>query len=315
MTKKDIKTLEKYLYSQNWQVEKHEDSSIYRLLIPAGDTQFVGYALVFPHEFMFYPVAPISVPSGRFTAVSEYITRINNDLWTSNFELDHLTGQVRCKASFAFKDEPLESQLVENAIHNTVDALLHYLPGLLEVIAGKTSPGKAAAHLRPSPVVESEKDEAAQMLYKTVIQFFEEENWAYRQLYDYATRITYAGNNYQSYYCYTTMLASQKKFFFSIGLPSGIDIKREAAIVAWMTRVNYNLKLGYFLYNFAEPGMSFVNGVDFYGLTPKTKLIRNVIYPALATADKYWPYLKQIIDGTASPAEAMPEGMKEATNG
>ncbi|MCL4264239.1 MAG: YbjN domain-containing protein [Anaerolineae bacterium] len=315
MINKEIEILEAYLRSRNWQVEKLKDSSTYRLVIPAGDEQLVGYALAFPHELMFYPVAPITVPPHRFAAVSEYLTRINNDLWTCDFELDYLTGQVRCKASFAFHGQPLEIQLVENMIYNPVDALLHYLPGLMEVVADKTSPGNAAERLHPPRPGESEHDEEAQLLYKTVIQFFDEENWAYHQLYDYYTRITYTGHNYKSYYCYATMLASQKKFFFSIGLPGAMEDRNEAAIVEWMTRINYNLKLGYFLFNFADSAMSFVNGVDFYGLTPKTQLIRNVIYPALATADKYWPNLKQVIDGTASPVEALPEEMKETKNG
>lgn len=308
-----VEILEEFLRSRAWQVEKLGQKPTYRLTIPAGDDQFVGYALLHPTEFMFYPLAPLSVSPDQFSPVAEYLARINHWLWTHDFELDYETGQIRCKASFAFRDMLLDVQLVENTIHNTVEAMLTYLPGLAEVLAGTKTPAQVAEGLRPAPPDERQSGDGAQTLYKTVVQFYEAEGWDYQQHYDYYTRVNYAGRNRDTYFCYATMLASQKKFLFDVRLQGVSDQQKIPAVVKWITWVNYNLKIGYFNFDFAESALSFINGIDFYGMMPTTLLLRNVIYPTLNTGDKYWPYLKRVIEGTAVQ-DSIPPEMPALTN-
>ncbi len=305
------KALETFLESRDWRVEKAGESAMYRLTLPAGADQLVGYALLHAADFMFYPVAPLPISPKRFPAVAEYALRINNQLWTHNFELDYQTGLVRCKASFAFRDISFDIQLVENAIHNTVDAMLHYLPGLAAVAAGTQSAAEAAAERIAAQSASPPENGKAQALYKIVNQFFEGEGWEYQQHDDALSRIIYSGQNRDSYFVYVTMLAAVKKFFVSVGIKGVTETKKVTAVSEWITRMNYNLRLGYFNYDFAQNHLSFVNGIDFYGTTPTPALLRNVVYPALTTADKYWPYLNDLITGTRTLQEAVPAEMQQ----
>lgn len=299
-------TLEAFLQSNNWQVEKGEGNSIYRLTMPAGDRQLISYAILYSTHFMFYPMAPFPVPAEQYAAVAEYTARVNENLWTHNFELDYQSGQIRCKAGFAFRDMPLNTQLVENVIHNSVDAMLHFMPDMVAVAAGEKSAAEAAAEGSATQSGNSTENGDNQTYHNVVQQFFEEEGWPYEKHYDTVSSLMYSGHNRDSYFSYISMVPAQTNFYIDISLGALEETERKAKVIEWITTMNYNLRLGYFRYDFAQDFIFFTNGINFYEVMPDPNLLRNVVYPALTTADKYWPYLAKVIAGTASPQAAIP---------
>jgi hypothetical protein len=89
----------------------------------------------------------------------EYLTRANYQLTTGAFEMDLSDGQVNCRT--AVPGDGLTAGGISFLVFSNFMIMDRYLPGLLSVIYGKTSPLKAiemvdAAASSPQPSVDSQ---------------------------------------------------------------------------------------------------------------------------------------------------------------
>jgi hypothetical protein len=96
-------------------------------------------------QVVMYSVCPMTVPEGLRTAVAEFITRANYGLIIGNFELDYDDGEVRYKTSLDAENAPLSHELMQPLVYANVWTMDRYLPGLMAVIYGSTSPRDAVA--------------------------------------------------------------------------------------------------------------------------------------------------------------------------
>lgn len=103
--------------------------------------------------FAFYSMLPVSPSGARIGDVVEYVTRANSGLVTGNFEVDVDSGEVRYKTAIDVSDVP-EAALADGAVVRALVADLaytnvatadRYLPGLLQVVAGSSTPAGAIA--------------------------------------------------------------------------------------------------------------------------------------------------------------------------
>lgn len=101
--------------------------------------------------FAFYSLLPVSPAGSGIPAVVEYVTRANLGMITGNFEVDVDTGDVRYKTAIDLSevaDEDLASgsvvrALVADLAYTNVSLADRYLPGLLQVVAGSSTPADA----------------------------------------------------------------------------------------------------------------------------------------------------------------------------
>ena len=104
----------------------------------------------------FYSVCPLSVPKERRHAAAEFLTRANYGMPLGNFEMDHSDGEVRYRTSLPLEPGQVPSQKrLGGIIHANFRTLDRYLPGLLAVIYGKTTPRRAIRE------IESPKEQAS----------------------------------------------------------------------------------------------------------------------------------------------------------
>lgn len=283
--------LESFLMQQNWLVEKLGNEAIYRLTIPAGREQYVAYALIEGSNFMFYPMGPHTIPAEFLPEVAEYITRVNNQLWNCNFELDGTTAQIRCKASYNFKDLSLDTQIVENCVYVTVEAMSYYWPGILAIITQKKTALQAYQEVEPANETEA-TNSSTQLLQKTFVEFFEQDQRHYQAHPSGLISVTYGGHKKKSYFCYTNFLPQLNSAFFMVGLRGITDENNISSVIKWIIEVNYSLRIGYFNFDFSQNHLSFIVGLNFYQVTPNLTLARNMVYPAVTTADSHWPVIQ-----------------------
>ena len=59
------------------------------------------------------------------------------------------------------------------------------------------------------------------------------------------------------------------------------------------------------LIRFADGEVRYKSSVDFEGSTLSPVLIRNTMYPAVQTMDRYWPGIMSVVYGGRSPEEAI----------
>ena len=94
-------------------------------------------------EFVFYSVAPQSVPEERRAVIAEYLMRANYGLSIGSFEMDFDDGEVRFRTGLDVENDRLSSALLKSLIYSNWVTMDRYLPGLQAVIDAQMSPSEA----------------------------------------------------------------------------------------------------------------------------------------------------------------------------
>ena len=84
-------------------------------------------------------------------------------------------------------------------------------------------------------------------------------------------------------------------------------VEDRSAVAEYLTRANYGLRIGNFELDYADGEVRYKSSLDFEGQTLTAELIRNAIYPAVHTMDRYLPGLLRVTFGGATPHEAIEE--------
>ncbi|GAA1621717.1 type III secretion system chaperone family protein [Georgenia ruanii] len=112
----------------------------------------MGVVLSVSRAVVFYAVRPDYVPSGIRPVLADAVTRANTVLTTSTFELDLSTGNLSVRAGLEVGDVELPAPafrgLLVNALDEVERAYQAFVPGLEDVIAGRTTPAEAEARWR-----------------------------------------------------------------------------------------------------------------------------------------------------------------------
>ncbi len=132
-------TLGQYLEKEGWAPEQVGDAPIFRMRFSGESGPITCYAQVRTEEqvLLCYAVAPVQAPPESRQAVAEFVTLANYGLWVGNFEMDWTDGEVRYKSSLDFEGLTLTPTLIHNVISPTLQMLVCYLPGLINVIGGQ----------------------------------------------------------------------------------------------------------------------------------------------------------------------------------
>ena len=136
-------------------------------------------------------------------------------------------------------------------------------------------------------------------------QFLKEDNWDPQQLESKNIyRLGFSGENgFLS--CYTFVPQDLQQLIFYAVAPTQAPEAARPAVAEFITRANYGLRIGNFEMDFSDGEVRYKGSLDYSGTTLAPSLIRNVVYSAVATMDKYLPGLLSVIDEGVSPADAI----------
>jgi hypothetical protein len=141
--------------------------------------------------------------------------------------------------------------------------------------------------------------------FATLEKFLEEDGWHPRQLEDKTIyRMVFGGKNGQTI-CYAQILVDLEQFLFYVLVPSKVPEEQRLAIAEFITRANYGMRVGNFELDFNDGEVRYKSSLDFEDAALTPPLIRNAIYPAVQTMDRYLPGLMSVIYGGKTPAEAI----------
>lgn len=142
---KAFNKLKDFLIQEGWNIELVDNYSAYSSKYEGSIGSYTCYFQIRPdlEQFLFYAVPEFTTPQEKLADVAEYVARVNSGMRIGNFEIDFRDGQIRFKSSVNFRDTNLTSALIGGAVSPALEALETYIPGLLNVIAGKQTPVKA----------------------------------------------------------------------------------------------------------------------------------------------------------------------------
>lgn len=100
--------------------------------------------------FVYYSLCPERAPDARRTAVADYLVRVNSGLLIGGFEMDWDTGEIRFRTSIDLRGEAMTDALMSGVVYPNHQAMIDYLPPLVDVVRGELEPAEAYCEARDS---------------------------------------------------------------------------------------------------------------------------------------------------------------------
>lgn len=147
--------------------------------------------------------------------------------------------------------------------------------------------------------------ESRKSILDTVIQFFREDDWHFRQLEGRPIlQLGFAGDN-GSWTCYAQAQEDKQRFIFYSVLDSKVPPQKRAAVAEYLTRANYGLVLGNFEMDFSDGEVRYKTSVDVEGGQLTTGMVKTMVYTNVLMMDRYLPGIMNVVYGGVSPADAI----------
>lgn len=143
--------------------------------------------------------------------------------------------------------------------------------------------------------------------FELLTSFLDQDEWFPRRIEGkYAYSMSYSGKN-GDLRCYAIIRVDLEEFLFYAVAPIKVPEAVRPAVAEYITRANYGLRIGNFELDYADGEVRYKSSLDFEGQMLTPELIRNAIYPAVHTMDRYLSGLLRVSFGGATPLEAIEE--------
>ena len=150
-----------------------------------------------------------------------------------------------------------------------------------------------------------ENSEHGVRAFEAVGKFMEEDGWHPQPLDEnFVYRAYFVGHNGEVT-CFAQVRPDLEQFIFYVVMPVRVPANMRVTVAEYITRANYGLRIGNFEMDFDDGEVRYKSSLDFEGVELTTGLIRNAIYPAVQTMDRYLPGLLSVIFGGKSAEEAI----------
>jgi hypothetical protein len=143
--------------------------------------------------------------------------------------------------------------------------------------------------------------------FELLSSYLDEDEWFPRRIDGkYAYSMSYSGKN-GDLRCYAIVRVDLEEFLFYAVAPVKVPEEVRPAVAEYLTRANYGLRIGNFELDYSDGEVRYKSSLDFEGQNLSSELIRNAIYPAVHTMDRYLSGLLRVSFGGATPHEAIEE--------
>jgi hypothetical protein len=144
-----LDTAVSFFEQDEWPFTQVEGQPVLQMGFRGDNGQWTCYAQAREEQaqFIFYSVCPVNAPEDKRPAIAEFVTRANYGLFIGNFELDLDDGEIRFKTSVDVEGDRLSTMLVRQLTYTNIVMMDTYLPGIMKVLYGDTSPGEAITEI------------------------------------------------------------------------------------------------------------------------------------------------------------------------
>ena len=168
-------------------------------------------------------------------------------------------------------------------------------------------PDEAGGEPREDEAAEQEEHIGGWRAFATLGEFLRDDGWHPQQLDNRTIFRAYFAGDHGDVRCYAQIRVDLEQFLFYVVAPVKAPEAMLPAVVEYITRANFGLRIGCFEVDHADGEVRYRSSLDFEHETLTPGLIRNAIYPAVHTMDFYLPGLLAVMYGNKTPKEAIAE--------
>ena len=142
-------------------------------------------------------------------------------------------------------------------------------------------------------------------MFDLVKQFFEDDDWHYDEIPDrQVLAVGYAGVN-GSFTCFAQVREGLDQFLFYCLLPTKVPADKRDDVGRFVNLANYGMRIGNFELDYSDGEVRYKTSIDFEDERASHALLRNAVYAAVLTLDRYQPGIMQVVYGNVDPDEAV----------
>ncbi len=147
--------------------------------------------------------------------------------------------------------------------------------------------------------------EAGLRAFRAVGKFMEDDGWHPQAMEDNLVYRAYFVGHNGEVTCFAQVRGDLEQFIFYVVMPVRAPVNMRVAVAEYITRANYGLRIGNFEMDFDDGEVRYKSSIDFEDMELTPSLIRNTIYPAVQTMDRYLPGVLSVIFGGKSAEDAI----------
>ncbi len=142
-------------------------------------------------------------------------------------------------------------------------------------------------------------------IFEEMVNFFKEDEWPFVQIEaNQILEMVFHGENGE-WKCYAQAREEEKQFVFYSLCPVKVPKRKRRAVGEFMSRANYGMIIGNFELDFTDGEIRYKTSIDVEGDRLTSALIRQLVDANVTMMDKYLPGINLVIDGEASPEDAI----------
>jgi hypothetical protein len=142
-------------------------------------------------------------------------------------------------------------------------------------------------------------------IFDEIAEFFTGDEWGPEQVDgEPILRMEFQGDH-GKWTCLAYAHDERERFVFVSILPIDVPEEKRAEASEYLTRANFGMEIGNFDMNYAEGVVQFRTSVDIEGGELSPKMIQNLAYINVMVTDQYLPGLVMVVEGDATPQEAV----------
>ena len=128
-------------------------------------------------------------------------------------------------------------------------------------------------------------------LFKTLINFFIEDDWTFTKIEgETSLRLGFQGENGR-WNCYAMVREDKQQMVFYSIYPGNISREKRITISEFIARANYGMIIGNFELDFSDGEIRYKTSIDIEGDKLTSTIIKNLVYANVMTMDRYLPEL------------------------
>ena len=143
--------------------------------------------------------------------------------------------------------------------------------------------------------------------FETLGDYLREDEWFPRRMDGkYAYSVNYIGKNGELR-CYAIIRVDLEQLIFYTIAPIKVPEEVRPALAEFITRANYGMRIGNFELDYSDGEVRYKTSLDVENAELTEALVKNLVYAAVLTMDRYITGMMRVVYGGATPVEAIHE--------
>jgi len=162
----------------------------------------------------------------------------------------------------------------------------------------------AFAELAESISEITEEVASERTIFQVMVSFFQEEEWAFKQLDNSTLHLLFQGKNGQ-FNCYARAREAQQQFVFYSLCPVKVPQKKRKQLGELVCRANFGMIIGNFELDFNTGEIRYKTSIDIKDSFLTEETLKQLVYTNVLTMDQYLPGVEAVLSSRTSPEDAI----------